>query len=182
MQKRLFANWVYGGGLAALLLLLLTPVMSLSGAALAAFLALPVYMIHQYEEHDADRFRIYINALLGPDQRGLSVADVFLINIVGVWAVLVVVLWATVFLDPGWAAIAGWLLAFNGVVHILPALVLRRYNPGLYTALALFLPLSVWVFATAKASLAQQVIAALFIVGLHAAILLRARQSVEANA
>ncbi len=57
MLSRLIANWVYGGFLAGLLLVLLEPVLTRSWApALAAvFLQLPVYMLHQYEEHDHDR-------------------------------------------------------------------------------------------------------------------------------
>jgi hypothetical protein len=63
MFARLIANWVYGGFLAGLLLLLLTPVLVHSWAAplVATFLCLPVYMVHQYEEHDKDRFRLFVN-------------------------------------------------------------------------------------------------------------------------
>ncbi len=56
MLNRLFDNWVYGGFLAAFILLALTPFLSggWSLALLLIWLHLPVYMLHQYEEHDAD--------------------------------------------------------------------------------------------------------------------------------
>jgi hypothetical protein len=52
MLDRLRDNWVYGGFLAALMLLALTPILE-SGwplALLLIWLQLPVYMLHQYEE------------------------------------------------------------------------------------------------------------------------------------
>ncbi len=52
MFARLIANWVYGGFLAGLLLLLLTPVLvhSWPVSLVTTFLCLPVYMVHQYED------------------------------------------------------------------------------------------------------------------------------------
>ena len=63
MFARLIANWVYGGFLAGLLLLLLTPVLvhSWPVSLVTTLLCLPLYMIHQYEEHDNDRFRLFVN-------------------------------------------------------------------------------------------------------------------------
>ena len=67
MFARLIANWVYGGFLAGLLLLLLTPVLvhSWPVSLVTTFLCLPVYMVHQYEEHDNDRFRLFVNQKIG---------------------------------------------------------------------------------------------------------------------
>jgi len=50
MFGRLITYWVYGGFLAALLLLFLTPVLvrSWPAALSVTFLCLPAYMIHQY--------------------------------------------------------------------------------------------------------------------------------------
>jgi hypothetical protein len=47
MLDRLISNWVYGGFLAGLLILFLTPVLARGWpqALLAAFLCLPVYML-----------------------------------------------------------------------------------------------------------------------------------------
>ncbi len=71
MFNRLVAGWAYGGFLAGLLLLALTPIFASGwdGATTLVFLALPVYIIHQYEEHDGDRFRRFVNKRLGGGAR-----------------------------------------------------------------------------------------------------------------
>lgn len=174
--ERLAANWVYGGGLAGLILLFLTPVIAEGRGPvfLLCWLSLPVYMLHQYEEHDADRFRGFVNQLLPAGRAGLSVLDVFMINFFGVWVLLAVALWLTQTVDPGWATLALYLLAINALAHIAQAVGLRRYNPGLATAVVLFLPLSVALVLSVSASLLQHILSAAGIVLLHALILRRA--------
>ena len=115
--ERLQQNWVYGGALAGLMLLALTPLL-LGGwdrPAVLAFLVLPVYMLHQYEEHDDDRFHRFVVAELGKGRDVLPTPTIFLINIVGVWALMVVVLWLMRRVDPGFAVLAGYLVLVNGV-------------------------------------------------------------------
>jgi hypothetical protein len=48
----------------------------------------PVYMVHQYEEHDNDRFRLFVNEKIGKQRVGLSPLAVFVINVPGVWGVI----------------------------------------------------------------------------------------------
>ncbi|MAC76759.1 MAG: HXXEE domain-containing protein [Rhodobacteraceae bacterium] len=172
---RLADHWVYGGALAAPVLLALVPVLHLDPVLTGLYLALPVYMLHQYEEHDDDRFRRFVNGLLA-GRRGLSRADVFWINIVGVWALLVVTLWLAAGVDPGWGSIATWLLGLNGLIHLGQGIGLQRYNPGLGTAVLVFLPLSVWLVLHVPASALQQVVGFALVLALHGAILLRARK------
>ncbi len=74
MLARLYDNWVYGGFLAALMLLALTPLLA-SGwplPLLLIWLQLPIYMLHQYEEHDDDRFRQVVNTTIGGGKEVLS--------------------------------------------------------------------------------------------------------------
>ena len=150
MFDRLVANWVYGGFLAGLLLLALTPIFAAGwdGATTLVFLALPVYMIHQYEEHDADRFRRFVNKRLGGGREILTLADVFWINIVGVWVLLAADLWLVGRFAIGWGVFAAYFLLVNAALHIVQAIHLRCYNPGLGTAIALFLPLGFAELAT----------------------------------
>lgn len=176
---RLQAHWVYGGALAGVMLVLLTPVLT-DGWPLPdrlLLLALAAYMLHQYEEHDADRFRRFVGQLAGtPD--ALTLADVFWINILGVWAVLAAVLWMARSVDPGWGAIAGWFLLINAAGHGAQALAMRRANPGLVTALFLFVPLGLAIlFAQPQASVLQHGIALVTVVVLHGAILARVAQN-----
>ncbi len=140
---RLMLHWVYGGTLAGLLLLVLAPLLLAGWPAgqAAAFLALPVYMLHQYEEHDDDRFRRFVNEVMARGAEALTIRAVFVINIVFVWFALALVLWLMRRVDAGWGSIAAWFLLVNALAHLGPALALRRPNPGLWTGLALFLPL-----------------------------------------
>lgn len=148
---RIKQNWVYGGFLAGVILLALAPLFTLGAdpAAALGFLALPIYMLHQFEEHDGDRFRQFVNAVVGHGREVLTVSAVFWINFLGVWVLLTAGIWLTALAGPGWAAIAGWLVLLNGLLHILQGIALRRYNPGLATAVVLFVPLGILTLVAA---------------------------------
>ncbi len=107
--ERLQKYWVYGGFLAGLMLLALAPLL-LSGwdrASILAFLVLPVYMLHQYEEHDDDRFHRFVVAELGHGRDVLPTPAIFLINMGGVWALMVAVIWLMRGVNPGFGVVAG---------------------------------------------------------------------------
>lgn len=137
-------QWPYAGTLAAVFLLALVPVLwSVGSLALAlVLLQLPVYMIHQLEEHADDRFRRYVNATLGRGRTVLERGLTFWVNALCVWALCVLALLLAVFVDLGLGLIAVYLTAFNAFTHVAAALASRAYNPGLWTALALFVPAS----------------------------------------
>ena len=179
MLDRLRDHWVYGGFLAGIMLLVLTPVLA-SGwpaALVLIWLQLPAYMLHQYEEHDADRFRLFVNAIIGGGKEVLTRLDVFVINIAGVWGVdaLAFLLAARVHLGLG--LIAVYLSLVNAVAHCAQAIALRRYNPGLITAILLFLPLGVvtlWVLSgNAQISATDHLIGLGLAILIHAAIVAR---------
>ena len=142
MMNRLVSYWVYGGFLAAFLLLGLMPAFTRSWELplILVFLQLPVYMLHQLEEHDDDRFRRFINDLIGGGREVLSRGAVFVINVPGVWGVNLLSILLAFSLDLGFGLIAVYLTLINGLVHLAQAVRLRRYNPGLITAVILFLP------------------------------------------
>jgi hypothetical protein len=174
MIDRLYRNWTYGGFLAGILLLVLTPVFAASWpvALLAIFLHLPAYMLHQYEEHDANRFADYMNRTVGQGVEALTPPVVFLVNIPGVWGINALSIWLAATVSLGYGLIGVYLTLVNALVHIGPSVRLRSYNPGLATAIVLFLPLSVWsliaVQATREASVWHHAL------GLGAAILIHA--------
>ena len=142
MVNRLIVNWVYSGFLAGLLLLLLAPVLVHSWPAplIVTYLCLPVYMVHQYEEHDDDRFRRFVNRQIGKGEV-LSLMAVFVINVPGVWGIVEISLALAATGGVGFGLIATYLIVVNGAVHVIHAVITRGYNPGLGTAIALFLPL-----------------------------------------
>jgi Protein of unknown function with HXXEE motif len=139
-------NWMYAGFLAGLFLLAIAPVFAAAvGLPLVfVYLQLPVYMLHQLEEHYDDRFRKYVNDLVAGGREALSTPAVVVINVVGVWVVILIVLYLARFVGLGLGLIAIYLTLVNALVHIVQAAVQRRYNPGLATAVVLFLPVGIW--------------------------------------
>lgn len=176
MVGRLIAYWVYGGALAALLLLLLAPlfIQKWPDVLAAAFFCLPAYMLHQFEEHDNDRFRAFVNRLLGGGREVLTPIAVFMINVFGVWGGIAAALWLTARVHPGFALIAAYLLLLNAVIHIVQGAVMRSYNPGLVSAIGLFLPVGGWcaysVQQAGGATVRMQIIAAASAIAIHLAI------------
>ena len=177
MLARLIANWVYGGFLAGLLLLLLAPVLVHSWAAplVATFLCLPVYMLHQYEEHDNDRFRLFVNQKIGKGRVGLSPLAVFVINVPGVWGLVGMALALAATVNVGFGLVAVYLVILNGLIHVVQAVISRGYNPGLGTAIALFIPLGGYGIAAIHqaggAGFLMHMTGAVAAIGIHVAII-----------
>jgi hypothetical protein len=139
----------------------LAPVLAVIGAVLwlvffrdapaaeqAMFAALLVlYMVHQVEEHlRPGGFRQFTNAHIfrsGSDDWPVSIGGVAFVNVGMVWLpVALAVIW------PGplrWVGLV-WigLTLVNAVTHIVASLRFRAYNPGLVTAIVLFLPFTIW--------------------------------------
>jgi hypothetical protein len=139
-------QWPAAALFAAVFLLALLPVFAAhAGAALAlVFLQLPVYMIHQWEEHTGDRFRQYANRTIGGGREALTPAGTFWINSLGVWGVDLAALYLAWKVEPAAGLVAGYLAVVNAVLHIGPAVARREYNPGLVTAAGLLLPAGGW--------------------------------------
>ena len=142
MIGRLASNWVYGGFLAGfvLLALLALAARSLSLPMFIVALQLPLYMLHQYEEHDDDRFRRYVNEHAGGGKEVLTVPAAFVINIGGVWLLNLVSIALAATVDLGFGLIGVYGALVNSLVHIAAGIVGRSYNPGLATAVVLLLP------------------------------------------
>lgn len=177
MFGRLIANWVYGGFLAGLLLLLLTPVLVHSWQAplVATFLCLPIYMLHQYEEHDNDRFRLFVNQKIGEGRVGLSPLAVFVINVPGVWGIIGMSLALAATVNVGFGLVAIYLVLLNGTIHVVQAVISRGYNPGLGTAITLFLSLGGYGIVAIRhaggGSFLMHMTGALTAIAIHAAII-----------
>jgi hypothetical protein len=119
--------------------------------------AVAAYLLHQFEEHgidaqgDAYAFRGFLCNTVGfPDAKACPVPVAFItaVNVAAVWvagplSALLAARWPVIGLS--FFAIP----AVNLFAHAIPALAAQSYNPGLVTALALFLPLSLLAFAAA---------------------------------
>jgi|APCry1669189034_1035192.scaffolds.fasta_scaffold09102_2 hypothetical protein len=172
MINRLISYWVYGGFLAAFLLLALTPLFTRFWdlPLILVYLQLPVYMLHQLEEHDDDRFRRFINHLIGGGRDVLSKGAVFVINVPGVWGVNLLSILLAFSVHLGFGLIGVYLTLVNGLVHVAQAIRLRSYNPGLVSALVLFIP--VGGFALAYVIRTESVTVGYHLLGLGSAILI----------
>lgn len=167
-------NWMYAGFVAGLFLFAIVPllVMAWSLPLLLVYLLLPVYMVHQLEEHHDDRFRSWVNEVMFGGRDVLTTPAVVLINVVGVWAVDLAVVYLAAFVGLGLGLIAVYLTLVNGVIHIAAAVAKRAYNPGLVTSVVLFLPVGLWALVAISA--APGVGPADQAIGLGAALLIHA--------
>lgn len=183
-MARLAGGWVHGGGLAGLLLLAIAPLLSepWTDAQVLTFLLLPAYMLHQVEEHDNDRFRRFFNREIGKGREVLTATDVLVINVPGVWGILAGSLWLAHLAGPGWGLIGVWLVLVNALAHVVQAMVMRRSNPGLVTAVLVFLPLGLFALVRLAplAGAPVHASALAIAVAVHALILLRVRAAREA--
>lgn len=180
MMRWLVREWPYAALFTAAFLLVLLPFIAASGLALALiYLQLPLYMIHQFEEHDQDRFRKFANQLIGGGREAFTPTAIFVINSAGVWGVDLLALYLAYEVDLKWGLIAIYLPLFNALTHIIATVAIRRYNPGLWTSIALFLPLGIWaLIVVSKASHAgwlSQVEALAAAILVHALILIHVK-------
>lgn len=164
-------NWPYAGAIVLVFLVALLPLIidTWHIALVFVYLLLIIYLIHQIEEHFDDRFRRFVNANLANGVDVLSRRTTMWINIGLVWAVYLAALLLAQWIDPGLGLIAVYATLFNAVAHMVTAIVLRRYQPGLWTAIVLFLP--VGGLAWSHVTEANGIGAAAHVVGLAVAIL-----------
>ncbi|HVO44636.1 MAG TPA: HXXEE domain-containing protein [Aggregatilineales bacterium] len=176
------ANWAKASLPMGGVLVLLSPLLArgIPMEAVLIFLLLPVYMFHQYEEHAQGQFRAFVNKHIGRGREVFDDQDIFWINMLGVWLINLVGLYLSVYVGLANGLVLAYLTVVNGLLHVAIAIVLRAYNPGLWTGLLLFLPLGgftlVAITEATGAGLGQHVLALGTAILLHVAIILYARQ------
>ncbi len=174
-------QWPAAALFAAGFLFVLAPlVFHYGGAPIAlVYLQLPIYMLHQYEEHAGDRFRLWVNSMIGHGREVLTRTATFWINSLLVWLLDLVALYMACFVDLSLGLIALYLPMLNACGHIVPALVKRQYNPGLLTSLTLFLPVgllgTVVVSRAAGSQLYDHLLALGVAIAVHATIIAHVR-------
>ncbi|MGC1481093.1 MAG: HXXEE domain-containing protein, partial [Chthoniobacterales bacterium] len=111
----------------------------------------------------------------------LSRPATFVINSLGVWVVDLVAIYLAVFVAPGWGLMAFYLPLINTVGHVGQAVALHRSNPGLWTALGLFLPLAgagLWIVSQAGGvTFLMQVVGFAVALVIHAAIIIHVKRT-----
>ncbi len=175
-------NWPYAALFTAGFLGLLAPlVFRYAGLPLGlVYLQLPIYMLHQYEEHADDRFRRWVNNMIGHDQDVLTPIATFWINSLLVWLLDLVAIYLACFVDLSLGLIAIYLPMLNAVGHIVPAVIKRQYNPGLLTSCIVFLPVGLFstyvVSSAAGCTLPNHLLALGVAIGVHATIIIHVRR------
>ena len=175
-------QWPYAALFAAGFLGAIAPVVfRFAGAAVGlVYLQLPIYMVHQYEEHAGDRFRPWVNAMIGHGQEVLTPIATFWINSLLVWLLDLVALYLARFVDLSFGLIAIYLPVVNAFGHIVPGVVKRQYNPGLLTSLLLFLPVglvSILVVShAAGSSVGDHLLAFAVAIAVHGVIIAHVRR------
>jgi len=192
--------WI-GLGLAAMLLLGLTigemrgdpTVPRTRDMAWLAWAAAAAYLLHQFEEHGIDArgapyaFHGTLCTRFGfADATACPIPESFItaVNIPMVWLAGPI----AALLGRRWPAIALSYFsvpAINALAHIAPALAAGIYNPGLLTAVLLFLPLSLWTLwiALRRPDLGWRMVAATIAGGIeiHAVLILTLRAYVTGS-
>lgn len=149
----LLREWPYAVLFTAAFLLALAPLFGALGLPLLlVYLQLPLYMVHQFEEHRQDRFRKFFNAVVAGGREALTPGAIFVINSIGVWGVDLASLHLAWSVGLAWGLVAIYLTLVNAAVHIVMAVALRRYNPGLLTAVLVFLPAGIWALVIVSAA------------------------------
>jgi hypothetical protein len=174
----LYPHWVAAALCMGIFLLLLAPALARSWEPpiLLIYLQIPVYMLHQVEEHTGDRFRKFVNQRGFGGVEALTPESILVINLPGVWGVTLLSLYTALFFGVGWGLTGIYLVLVNALAHVGGAIAARAYNPGLWTSLALFLPVggaALWfVSSTTGVSGEQQAVGLAFAVIIHAAIII----------
>ncbi len=185
MMRALRDHWLIGALTGAPLLLALAPVQQavMPPWLLWVFLAQPLYMMHQLEEHVGDRFRRFVNERLAGGKEALTPAAVAVINIGSVWLVNAAALLLAAAHHPGWGLLAAYLMVVNAGTHLAAAVRLKAYNPGLVSAVLLFLPAGLTTLILVSAQPGVGVLAhlgaLLAILTLHAAIVLHVTRQAD---
>lgn len=177
VKSFLATHWVAGSLFMAFALLLLLPAGITGGdrAVLLVYLASPIYMLHQVEEHLGDRFRRYVNRVVFGGVEALTTSGVLVVNLPGVWGINLTALYAAHFAGAGWGIVAGYMILINGISHVAMALHLRGYNPGLVTAALVFIPFGLASVVLIPGTAFQHVLGFALALGVHAAIALHIR-------
>ncbi len=134
---------------------------ALTSLPLLLALHLPVYMIHQIEEHLwPGGFRRYVNTKVfhsGDPLRPASAGAIAFVNIVMVWVPIALgaipqqVLPGLMWLGLTMVAVS----LVNAMAHIALLVPTRQRNPGVMTAVVLLLPFSLW---TLRLAMVQKVL------------------------
>jgi hypothetical protein len=113
------------------------------------------YMIHASEEFFAgERFYNWVSRVAGAD---LSREDFLAINAIALMVMVIAVLAINATASAAWlTATFGFIVAFNGSLHVVSSLVTWSYSPGTVSGLLVWIPLGVYALRRSYREMAPQ--------------------------
>lgn len=110
------------------------------------WIQLPVYLLHQFEEHNWNGFKNYINRNVFKVEEGdfpLNDKIIFWVNIPIVW-ILIPVFLVLSSLNIMFGLWIPYFAIFNSLTHVIVSVRNREYNPGLIVSLILGIPVGIY--------------------------------------
>ncbi len=110
------------------------------------WLQIPIYLLHQYEEHAQNGFKNYINKKVFKVQEGeypLNDENIFWINIPIIWIIMPIFAYLSSF-NIMFGLWIPYFAVLNSLSHVIFSLRNREYNPGLIVSLILGIPVGIY--------------------------------------
>ncbi|PKL67016.1 MAG: hypothetical protein CVV28_08150 [Methanobacteriales archaeon HGW-Methanobacteriales-1] len=148
MMNWLYKNWAKLSILIALIvtIIILIYVKLENFVLFLIWLQIPIYLLHQYEEHAQNGFKNYINKKVFKVQEGeypLNDENIFWINIPIIWIIMPIFAYLSSF-NIMFGLWIPYFAVLNSLSHVIFSLRNREYNPGLIVSLILGIPVGIY--------------------------------------
>lgn len=110
------------------------------------WLQLPIYLLHQFEEHNWNGFKNYVNRNVFKVKEGdfpLNDKIIFWVNIPIIW-ILIPISSGLSFANIMFGLWIPYFAVFNSLSHVIISVRNREYNPGLLISLILGIPVGIY--------------------------------------
>jgi hypothetical protein len=148
MTNWLYTNWAKLSVLFAIAItLLVIYFVKLENTVLfLIWIQIPIYLLHQFEEHARNGFKNYINKKVFHVQEGeypLNDKNIFWINIPIIW-ILMPIFAGLSSVNIMFGLWIPYFAVFNSLSHVIFSIRNREYNPGLIVSLILGIPVGIY--------------------------------------
>jgi hypothetical protein len=110
------------------------------------WMQIPIYLLHQFEEHTWNGFKNYINKKVFKVKKGdfpLNDKNIFWINIPIIW-ILMPIFAGLSSVNIMFGLWIPYFAVFNSLTHVIVSIRNQEYNPGLLVSLILGIPVGIY--------------------------------------
>jgi hypothetical protein len=110
------------------------------------WMQIPIYLLHQFEEHTWNGFKNYINKKVFKVKKGdfpLNDKNIFWINIPIIW-ILMPIFAGLSSVNIMFGLWIPYFAVFNSLTHVIVSIRNQEYNPGLLVSLVLGIPVGIY--------------------------------------